>query len=112
METYSIRINENDWLFLLSLLAKIKFADQEKQEKLNRLIKTLQQAKKRKKSDKVHNAIMKATATRQRRTQAKIISAIEKLRKENKPINAYQVAKRAGVAYTTARSYLRKIENF
>jgi len=40
-------------------------------------------------------------------TKEKIQNAINLLRLQGKPINAYQVAKLSGVAYNTARKYIK-----
>ena len=42
-------------------------------------------------------------------TKKKIQNAINLLRLQGKPINPYQVAKLSGVAYNTARKYLKGI---
>jgi len=43
------------------------------------------------------------------KTKEKIQNAINLLRLQGKPINAYQVAKLSGVAYNTARKYLKNM---
>ena len=40
------------------------------------------------------------------RTKEKVQNAINLLRLQNKPINAYQITKLSGVSYNTARKYL------
>ena len=42
------------------------------------------------------------------KTKEKIQNAINLLRLQGKPINPYQVAKLSGVAYNTARKYLKR----
>jgi Fic family protein len=44
------------------------------------------------------------------KTKEKIQNAINLLRLQGKPINPYQVAKLSGVAYNTARKYLKDIK--
>ena len=51
----------------------------------------------------------KARAVKTTRTKEKIQNAINLLRLQGQPINAYQVAKLSGVAYNTARKYLKDI---
>jgi hypothetical protein len=49
----------------------------------------------------------KARAVKTTKTKEKIQNAINLLRLQGKPINPYQVAKLSGVAYNTARKYLK-----
>ena len=50
----------------------------------------------------------KAREAKTSKTKEKIQNAINLLRLQNKPINAYQVSNLSGVAYNTARKYLKK----
>jgi len=49
----------------------------------------------------------KARAIKTTKTKEKIQNAINLLRLQGKPINAYQVSKLSGVAYNTARKYIK-----
>jgi len=49
----------------------------------------------------------KARAIKTTKTKEKIQNAINLLRLQGKPINAYQVSKMSGVAYNTARKYIK-----
>ncbi len=49
----------------------------------------------------------KARAVKTTKTKEKIQNAINLLRLQGKPINAYQIAKLSGVSYNTARKYLK-----
>ena len=57
-------------------------------------------------SNKRKNA-KKATVAKVNKTKEKIQNAINLLRLQGNPINPYQVAKLSGVAYNTARKYLK-----
>ena len=48
----------------------------------------------------------KARTVKTTKTKEKIQNAINLLRLQGKPINAYQIAKLSGVSYNTARKYL------
>ena len=49
----------------------------------------------------------KARAIKTTKTKEKIQNAINLLRLQGKPINAYQIAKLSGVSYNTARKYFK-----
>ena len=49
----------------------------------------------------------KARAIKTTKTKEKIQNAINLLRLQGKPINAYQIAKMSGVSYNTARKYFK-----
>ncbi len=51
----------------------------------------------------------KARAVKTTKTKEKIQNAINLLRLQGKPINAYQIAKLSGVSYNTARKYFKDI---
>jgi len=59
-------------------------------------------------SEKKQNAAKEALKVKVTKTKEKIQNAINLLRLQGKPINPYQVAKLSGVAYNTARKYLKK----
>ena len=50
----------------------------------------------------------KARAIKTTKTKEKIQNAINLLRLQGKPINAYQIAKLSGVSYNTARKYFKR----
>ena len=50
----------------------------------------------------------KARKAKTTKTKKKIQNAINLLRLQDKPINAYQVSKLSGIAYNTARKYLKE----
>jgi len=59
-------------------------------------------------SEKKQNAAKEALKVKVTKTKEKIQNAINLLRLQGKPINPYQVAKLSGVAYNTARKYLKE----
>jgi Fic family protein len=59
-------------------------------------------------SKKKQEAAKNALKVKQTKTKEKIQSAINLLRLQGNNINAYQIAKISGVAYNTARKYLKK----
>jgi len=58
-------------------------------------------------SQKKQNTAREALKIKVSQTKEKIQNAINLLRLQGKPINPYQVAKLSGVAYNTARKYLK-----
>jgi len=58
-------------------------------------------------SQKKQQSAKDALKVKVTKTKEKIQNAINLLRLQGKPINAYQVAKLSGVAYNTARKYLK-----
>ena len=58
-------------------------------------------------SEKKQSSAKKALKVKVTKTKEKIQNAINLLRLQGKPINPYQVAKLSGVAYNTARKYLK-----
>jgi len=59
-------------------------------------------------SEKKQQSAKEACKVKISKTKEKIQNAINLLRLQGKPINPYQVAKLSGVAYNTARKYLKK----
>jgi len=59
-------------------------------------------------SQRKQDTIRKALKVKVSKTKEKIQNAINLLRLQGKPINPYQVAKLSGVAYNTARKYLKE----
>jgi len=60
-------------------------------------------------SQKKQQSAKDALKVKVTKTKEKIQNAINLLRLQGKPINAYQVAKLSGVAYNTARKYLKNM---
>jgi type III secretory pathway lipoprotein EscJ len=58
-------------------------------------------------SKKKQNSAKEDLKVKVTKTKEKIQNAINLLRLQGKPINPYQVAKLSGVAYNTARKYLK-----
>ena len=71
-------------------------------------INTLIRKGKRVTSKRKQSSAKKALKVKVTKTKEKIQNAINLLRLQGKPINAYQVAKLSGVAYNTARKYLKR----
>jgi Fic family protein len=61
-------------------------------------------------SEKKQNAAKEALKVKVTKTKEKIQNAVNLLRLQGKPINPYQVAKLSGVAYNTARKYLKGLK--
>ena len=59
-------------------------------------------------SEKKQQSAKEACKVKVSKTKEKIQNAINLLRLQGKPINPYQVAKLSGVAYNTARKYLKR----
>jgi len=72
-------------------------------------INTLLRKGKRVISQKKQQSAKNALKVKVTKTKEKIQNAINLLRLQGKPINSYQVAKLSGVAYNTARKYLKNI---
>jgi len=70
-------------------------------------INTLLRKGKRVISQKKQKTAKEALKVKISKTKEKIQNAINLLRLQNKPINAYQISKLSGVAYNTARKYLK-----
>jgi len=70
-------------------------------------INTLLRKGKRVISQKKQQSAKDALKVKVTKTKEKIQNAINLLRLQGKSINAYQVAKLSGVAYNTARKYLK-----
>jgi len=86
---------------LVEAVAKGKIKDIEVANAINTLIKNSAMLPTKRQNPK------KARGGKIKKTKEKIQNAINLLRLQNKPINAYQVAKLSGVAYNTARKYLK-----
>ncbi len=70
-------------------------------------INTLIRKGKRVTSERKQSSAKEALKVKVTKTKEKIQNAINLLRLQGKPINPYQVAKLSGVAYNTARKYLK-----
>jgi len=85
------------------LIKQIDELDVETANAINTLIRKGERVISEKKKDSAKNALkVKVTKTKE-----KVQNAINLLRLQGKPINAYQVAKLSGVAYNTARKYIK-----
>jgi len=85
------------------LIKQIDELDVETANAINTLIRKGERVISEKKKDSAKNALK----VKMKKTNEKIQNAINLLRLQGKPINAYQVAKLSGVAYNTARKYLK-----
>ena len=85
------------------LIKQIDELDVETANAINTLIRKGERVISEKKKDSAKNALK----VKIKRTNEKIQNAINLLRLQGKPINPYQVAKLSGVAYNTARKYLK-----
>jgi len=85
------------------LISQLDELDVETANAINTLLSKGERIISQKKQDTAKNACkVKVTQTKE-----KIKNAINLLRLQGKPINPYQVAKLSGVAYNTARKYLK-----
>ena len=97
-----IKIRENIVTIPDKLISEIDKLDIETANAINTLIKKGERVISKKKQETAKNALgIKVT-----RTKEKVQNAINLLRLQNKPINAYQITKLSGVSYNTARKYL------
>jgi Fic family protein len=60
-------------------------------------------------SQKKQDTARTASKIKQNKTKEKIQNAINLLRLQGKPINAYQITKLSGVAYNTAKKYVKTL---
>ena len=97
-----IKIRENIVTIPDKLISEIDKLDIETANAINTLIEKGERVISKKKQETAKNALeIKVT-----RTKEKVQNAINLLRLQNKPINAYQITKLSGVSYNTARKYL------
>ena len=87
------------------LISQLDELDIETANAINTLLAKGERVISQKKQDTAKNALKIKVS----RTKEKIQNAINLLRLQGQPINAYQVAKLSGVAYNTARKYLKDI---
>ena len=85
------------------LIAQLDELDIETANAINTLLNKGERIISQRKQDTAKNALKVKVS----RTKEKIQNAINLLRLQGQPINAYQVAKLSGVAYNTARKYLK-----
>jgi len=88
------------------LIKQLEELDIETANAINTLIRRGERIISPKKQDTARAALKVKVS----KTKEKIQNAINLLRLQGKPINAYQVAKLSGVAYNTARKYLKDMK--
>ena len=97
-----IKIKDSILTIPNKLIDDIDNLDIETANAINTLINKGERVISQKKQDTAKAALkIKMTKTRE-----KIQNAINLLKLQNKPINAYQISKLSGVSYNTARKYL------
>jgi type III secretory pathway lipoprotein EscJ len=85
------------------LIKQLNELDVETANAINTLLRKGERMISQKKQDTARSALK----IRVHQTKEKIQNAINLLRLQGKPINPYQVAKLSGVAYNTAKKYLK-----
>ncbi len=101
-----IKIRENIVTIPDKLISEIDKLDIETANAINTLIEKGERVISKKKQETAKNALgIKVT-----RTKEKVQNAINLLRLQNKPINAYQITKLSGVSYNTARKYIKQFK--
>ena len=98
-----IKIKESILTIPNKLISQLDELDIETANAINTLLNKGERVISQKKQDTAKNALKIKVS----RTKEKIQNAINLLRLQGQPINAYQVAKLSGVAYNTARKYLK-----
>ena len=98
-----IKIKDSILTIPNKLIDDIDNLDIETANAINTLLKKGERVISQKKQDTA-KAALKIKMTK---TKEKIQNAINLLKLQNKPINPYQVSKLSGVAYNTARKYLK-----
>jgi Fic family protein len=101
-----IKIKENVITIPDKLIKQLNELDIETANAINVLINKGERIISQRKQDTARAALKIKVS----KTKEKIQNAINLLRLQGKPINPYQVAKLSGVAYNTARKYLKDIE--
>jgi len=97
-----IKIKDSILTIPNKLIDDIDNLDIETANAINTLLKKGERVISQKKQDTA-KAALKVKMTK---TKEKIQNAINLLKLQNKPINAYQISKLSGVSYNTARKYL------
>jgi Fic family protein len=98
-----IKIKDNVITIPDRLIKEIDQLDIETANAINTLLKKSERII----SQRKQNTARAALKVKVSKTKEKIQNAINLLRLQGKPINPYQVAKLSGVAYNTARKYLK-----
>jgi len=98
-----LRIEDSIVIIPNKLIDKLDQLDIETANAINTLIRKGERVVSQKKQDTARAALK----VKVNKTKEKIQNAINLLRLQGKPINPYQVAKLSGVAYNTARKYLK-----
>jgi len=98
-----IKIKESVITIPDKLIAQIDQLDIETANAINTLLRKGKRIISQKKQETAKSALKVKVS----RTKEKIQNAINLLRLQGQPINAYQVAKLSGVSYNTARKYLK-----
>jgi Fic family protein len=101
-----IKIKNNVITIPNKLIKQLNELDVETANAINVLINKGERIISQKKQDTARSALKIKVS----KTKEKIQNAINLLRLQGKPINAYQVAKLSGVAYNTARKYLKGLK--
>jgi len=101
-----IKIQENIITIPDKLIKNMDHLDIETANAIN----TLLRKGKRVISQTKQDTARKALKVKVSKTKEKIQNAINLLQLQNKPINAYQIAKLSGVAYNTARKYMKEFK--
>ena len=99
-----IKIKDSILTIPNKLISQLDELDIETANAINTLLNKGERIISQRKQDTAKNALkVKVTKTKE-----KIQNAINLLKLQGQPINPYQVAKLSGVAYNTARKYLKK----
>ena len=99
-----IKIKESILTIPDKLISQLNELDIETANAINTLLAKGERIISQKKQDTARNALKIKVS----KTKEKIENAINLLKLQGQPINAYQVAKISGVAYNTARKYLKE----
>jgi Fic family protein len=100
-----IKIKDNVITIPDKLIKELKTLDINTANAINTLLDKGIRVTSKKKQETAKNA----SKIKQTKTKEKIQNAINLLRLQGNNINAYQIAKISGVAYNTAKKYLKKI---
>jgi Fic family protein len=101
-----IKIKNNVITIPNKLIKQLNELDVETANAINVLINKGERIISQKKQDTARSALKIKVS----KTKEKIQNAINLLRLQGKPINPYQVSKLSGVAYNTARKYLKGLK--
>jgi Fic family protein len=101
-----IKIKENVITIPDKLIKQLNELDIETANAINVLINKGERIISQRKQDTARAALKIKVS----KTKEKIQNAVNLLKLQGKPINAYQVAKLSGVAYNTAKKYLKGLK--